>query len=96
VAVLVGPAAIRVTDTTYDEIQPAAFYLQIDRAETQQEEVRLNTLRRNAGPSTTQWVGAVMRPASASRWHPVEDEGGALNSNPTDTPKGHAVGIRPI
>jgi hypothetical protein len=96
VAVLVGPAAIRVTDTTYREVQPAAFYQQIDRAETQQEEVRLNTLRRNAASSPTQWVGAVMRPASASRWHPLEDEGGAADSTPTEAPRSQSAGIRPI
>jgi hypothetical protein len=96
VAVLVGPTAVHVTDNTYGEVAPASFYRQTDRAETQQELGRLNTLRRNAAAGTTQWVGAVMRPASASRWHPVEDEGGALSPNPTDAPRSHVVGIRPI
>jgi hypothetical protein len=96
VAVLVGPKAVHVTDNTYGEVEPASFYLQTDRAETQQELARLNTLRRNAAPSATQWVGAVMRPASASRWHPLEDEGGASSSSPTEAPRSQSAGIRPI
>ena len=96
VAVLVGPKAVHVTDNTYSEVEPASFYRQTDRAETQQELARLNTLRRNAAPSSTQWVGAVMRPASASRWHPDEDEGGASNSTPTEAPRSQSAGIRPI
>jgi hypothetical protein len=96
VAVLVGPKAVHVTDNTYSEVEPASFYRQTDRAETQQELARLNTLRRNAAPSSTQWVGAVMRPASASRWHPDEDEGGASSSTPTEAPRSQSAGIRPI
>jgi hypothetical protein len=96
VAVLVGPRAVSVTDNTYGEIESASFYRQTDRAETQQEQVRLNTVRRNAASSSTQWVGAVMRPASASRWHPFEDEGGASNSTPTEAPRSQSAGIRPI
>lgn len=96
VAVLVGPKAVHVTDNTYSEVEPASFYRQTDRAETQQELARLNTLRRNAAPSSTQWVGAVMRPASASRWHPVEDEGGADNPTPTEAPRSQSAGIHPI
>jgi hypothetical protein len=96
VAVLVGPKAVQVTDNTYGEVEPASFYRQTDRAETQQELARLNTVRRNAAPSSTQWVGAVMRPASASRWHPNEDEGGAANPTPTEAPRSQSAGIRPI
>jgi hypothetical protein len=96
VAVLVGPRAVRVTDNTYGEVEPASFYRQTDRTETRQEQVRLNTLRRNAASSSTQWVGAVMRPASASRWHPFEDEGGAANPTPTEAPRSQSAGIRPI
>jgi hypothetical protein len=96
VAVLVGPRAVHVTDNTYGEIEPVSFYRQTDRAETQQEQARLNSLRRNAASSSTQWVGAVMRPASASRWHPVEDEGGAAKPTPTEAPRSQSAGIRPI
>jgi hypothetical protein len=96
VAVLVGPKAVHVTDSTYSEVEPASYYRQTDRTETRRELARLNTLRRNAAPSSTQWVGAVMRPASASRWHPNEDEGGAANPTPTEAPRSQSAGIRPI
>lgn len=96
VAVLVGPRAVHVTDNTSGEVEPVSFYRLTDRAETQREQVRLNTFRKNAVSSSAQLVGAVMRPASASRWHPFEDEGGASDSSTTDTRRSHSAGIRPI
>lgn len=96
VAVLVGPRAVHVTDNTSGEVEPVSYYRLVDRAETQEEEARLNTFRKNAVSSSTQWVGAVMRPASASRWHPFDDEGGASNSTTTEAPRSHSAGIRPI
>jgi hypothetical protein len=94
VAVVVGPAAVHVTNQTFLGTSPASIARLNDRAESQQEEVRLNTLRRNPASSSTRRIDADA--GSLPRLHPVEDEGGANNPTPTDAPKGRAPGIRPI
>jgi hypothetical protein len=96
VAVLVGPKAVHVTDRTFLETSAASIARLNDRAETQVEEARLNILRRNAGASSAQRVDALTTPASLPRLHPFEDEGGASNPTPTEAPRSHPAGIRPI
>jgi hypothetical protein len=96
VAVLMGPTAVHVTDHTFVEVEPVSFNRFTDRAETQLEQARLNTLRRNAPAGSTQQVDAATRPASLPIRHPVEDEGGASNPIPTEAPRSHSAGIRPI
>jgi hypothetical protein len=94
VAVLVGPAAVHVTDRTFLETDTASIARLSDRAETQLEEVRLNTIRRNTASSTRQ-SDAEAPFGSVPRWHPVE-EGGALSPIPIEAPKSRPAGIRPI
>ncbi|HEV2006952.1 MAG TPA: hypothetical protein VGQ85_10085 [Candidatus Limnocylindrales bacterium] len=96
VAVLVGPRAVHVTDNTFFETDAASAYRLSDRAETKQEEARLNVVRRNGAASSTHRVDAMTRPGSVPRLHPVEDEGGVSNQTPAEAPRSRLTGIRPI
>jgi len=96
VAVLIGPAAVHVTDRTFLETDAASIARLTDRAETQLEEARLNNLRKNSAASSARTIDDAQTAGSVPRWHPAEDEGGARSPIPIVAPRSRLTGIRPI
>jgi hypothetical protein len=96
VAVLIGPAAVHVTDRTSLETDAASIARLTDRVETQLEEARLNNLRKNSAGSSARTIDGAQTAGSVPRWHPAEDEGGALSPITIVAPTSRPTGFHPI